>query len=202
MKAHWEKIYQTLSPTEVSWYQQRPELSLHLMSLTGVKCEDPIIDIGAGASVFVDHLLEAGFTHITVLDLSAMALQHSQTRLGHRAHQIQWIEADVTTFQSTQRYKFWHDRAVFHFLSDAHDRAHYVQVLKAALLPKSYVMISTFAVDGPKKCSGLDVVQYDAPRLCAQLGDEFELLEIQHERHVTPKQVEQKFTYFLFRKLN
>lgn len=198
MKSHWEKIYQTLLPTEVSWYQQRPELSLHLMNIAGITLEDPIIDIGAGTSVFVDHLLEAGFTQLTVLDLSATALQKSQIRLGDRAVQVQWIEADVTTFQPPQAYKFWHDRAVFHFLTETRDRAHYVQVLKAALLPKSYVMISTFAVDGPKKCSGLDVVQYDAPQLCAQLGDGFELLEIQHERHVTPKQVEQKFTYFLF----
>jgi SAM-dependent methyltransferase len=202
MKAHWEKIYQTLLPTEVSWYQERPDLSLRLLNMVGIKPQDPILDVGGGTSVLVDYLLDAGFTQLTVLDLSAAALQQTQARLGDKASQVQWIEADVTTFQPPQRYKLWHDRAVFHFLTAARDRANYVQVLKAALLPESYVIIATFAAAGPQKCSGLEVVRYDAPKIRAELGDEFELLEIQHESHVTPKQAEQKFTYFLFKYLS
>jgi len=201
MKAHWEKIYQTLLPTEVSWYQERPDLSLRLINIAGITSQDSILDVGGGTSVLVDYLLAAGFAQLTVLDLSAAALQQTKTLLGDKASQVQWIEADVTCFQPPQRYKFWHDRAVFHFLTEARDRANYVQVLKAALLPESYVIIATFAADGPQKCSGLEVVRYDAPKIRAELGDEFELLEIQHESHVTPKQVEQKFTYFLFKYL-
>jgi SAM-dependent methyltransferase len=199
-KAHWEKIYQSLLPTEVSWYQERPDLSLRLLNTVRIKPQDPILDVGGGTSVLVDYLLDAGFSQLSVLDLSAAALQQTKTRLGdNKASQVQWIEADVTRFQPQQRYKFWHDRAVFHFLTEARDRANYVQVLKVALLPESYVMIATFATDGPQKCSGLEVVRYDAPKIRAELGEEFELLEIQHESHVTPKQAEQKFTYFLFK---
>ncbi len=200
-KAHWEKIYQTLLPTEVSWYQERPDLSLRLLNTVGIRPQDPILDVGGGTSVLVNYLLEAGYTQLGVLDLSAAALQQTRARLGDKASQVQWIEADVTRFQPQQRYKFWHDRAVFHFLTEARDRANYVQVLKAALLPESYVIIATFAADGPQKCSGLKVSRYDAPKIRAELGDEFELLEMQHESHVTPKQVEQKFTYFLFKYL-
>ncbi|NJO16882.1 MAG: class I SAM-dependent methyltransferase [Thioploca sp.] len=201
MKAHWEKIYQTLLPTEVSWYQERPDLSLRLINIAGITSQDSILDVGGGTSMLVDYLLDAGLTQLTVLDLSAAAIQQTQARLGDKGSQVQWIEADVTTFQPPQRYKLWHDRAVFHFLTAARDRTNYVQVLKAALLPESYVIIATFAADGPQKCSGLEVVRYDAPKIRAELGNEFELLEIQHESHATPKQAEQKFTYFLFKYL-
>jgi len=199
MKTHWEKIYQTLLPTEVSWYQERPDRSLRLINTTGITPQDPLLDVGGGTSVLVDYLLDAGFSQLSVLDLSAVALQQTQTRLGDKARQVQWIEADVTHFQSPRRYKLWHDRAVFHFFTEARDRANYVEVLKAALLPESYVIIATFAIDGPQKCSGLEVVRYDAAKIGAELGNGFELLEMQHESHVTPKQAEQKFTYFLFK---
>jgi SAM-dependent methyltransferase len=191
-------MYQTKSSTEVSWYQRYPELSLQLIQKAGISSDDPIIEVGAGASTLVDCLLERGFHQLAVLDIAAAAMQHTQARLGDNAKKVQWIEADITQFQPPQQYQYWHDRAVFHFLTDAQNRKNYLQVLQTALRPKGYAMIATFAADGPEKCSGLNVVRYDTQRMGEALGNSLKLLEVHHESHVTPSGGEQKFIYFLF----
>ncbi len=199
LKSHWENIYQTKSPSEVSWYQTYPALSLQLIQKTGITSE-PLIDVGGGASILTDYLLEQGLRNLTVLDLSAAALQQIKDRLGDKAHQIHWIEADVTQFQPSQSYFCWHDRAVFHFLTNAEARRCYVDKVKSAISYNGYVIIATFAINGPKKCSGLEIVQYDDEKIRAEFGASFTLLEVQHETHLTPAGVEQNFSYFLLNK--
>jgi trans-aconitate methyltransferase len=146
----------------------------------------------------IDHLLEKGFKQLTVLDIATAAMQQTQARLGDQAKKVQWIEADVTHFQPPQQYQYWHDRAVFHFLTDEQDRKSYIQVLQSALRPEGYAMIATFAADGPEKCSGLNVMRYDSQRMSEALGNTLKLVEVHHESHVTPSGGEQKFIYFLF----
>lgn len=195
-KTHWEQVYTDKSPLQVSWYQREPAVSLQLARDTGLPLDAPIIDVGGGASVLVDNLLAAGFSRLAVLDISARALTHARERLGPKAQQVEWIEADVTAFVPSHRFALWHDRAVFHFLTDAADRRRYVETLLRALEPGGHVVIATFAIGGPTKCSGLDIVQYDAARLGEELGAEFALRGEVHEAHVTPGGKEQKFTYF------
>lgn len=195
-KAHWQQVYQQRTPQAVSWYQPVPRLSLELIERAGVALTDAIIDVGGGASRLVDHLLRLGYTNLTVLDLSGAALGHARDRLGEAADQVQWIESDVTTFAPPQRYQVWHDRAVFHFLTQAVDRERYLQTLRAALAPGAQVVMATFAVGGPLQCSGLDVVQYDEDKLMATVGNGFQLLETVSELHQTPWGGEQAFCYF------
>lgn len=195
---HWNRVYQTKLPENVSWYQQRPDMSLELIAESGVGKDAGIIDVGGGASVLVDHLLELGYTNLAVLDLSGAALSASRSRLGARAASVEWFEADVTSFEPPHRYALWHDRAVFHFLTDAGDRARYVATLSKALQPDGAVIIATFAPDGPPKCSGLDVVRYDEHSIVAELGAGFQLREVRRETHITPGKAEQRFNYFRF----
>ncbi|MEZ5672790.1 MAG: class I SAM-dependent methyltransferase [Thiotrichaceae bacterium] len=198
-KAHWETIYQTKLSTEVSWHQAYPELSLQLIQKAGILPDDPIIEVGAGTATLVDCLLEQGFNQLTVLDIASTALQQTQARLSNKAEKVHWIEADVTQFQPRQRYQYWQDRAVFHFLTEAADRQSYLQVLKSALNLDGYAMIATFAADGPEQCSGLNVVRYDEQGICAELGETFTLQQVCHETHITPSGNAQKFSYFLFK---
>ncbi|TAJ22574.1 MAG: methyltransferase domain-containing protein [Nitrospirae bacterium] len=195
---HWDQVYRTKGPQEVSWYQHRPDLSLALIAASGIGKDGGIVDVGGGASVLVDCLLEAGYGRLAVLDLSAAALAHARARLGAHAAGIEWFEADVTTFDPPHRFGLWHDRAVFHFLTEAEDRRKYVATLRRTLQPGGTVIIATFAQDGPPKCSGLDVVRYDEPSIIAELGAEFSLLEVRRETHMTPWESEQRFIYFRF----
>jgi 2-polyprenyl-3-methyl-5-hydroxy-6-metoxy-1,4-benzoquinol methylase len=199
-KSRWEQVYQTKSPTDVSWYQTHPALSLKLIASTGIGKGDGIIDVGGGASVLVDCLLDAGYQNVAVLDVSASAIQHAKARLGQRAAAVEWYEADITTFCSPRRFAVWHDRAVFHFLTDAVDRRNYVSILKEILVPNGHLIIATFALTGPLKCSGLDVKRYDAKLLQAEVSDEFALLETHEETHQTPWDTEQKFVYCRFQR--
>ena len=197
-KEHWNQVYQTKAPADVSWFQTRPGISLKLIEAAGISKNEGIIDVGGGASVLVDFLLDAGFGRLAVLDISAAALEHARQRLGSRASSVGWFEADVTTFNPPRRFGLWHDRAVFHFLTDQADRLKYAQALKETITPAGHVVIATFAMDGPVKCSGLDVSRHDARSICAELGAEFQLLEQVDEIHVTPWSSEQKFSYFRF----
>ena len=199
-KAHWERIYKDKLPTEVSWYQTEPELSLALIGRTRVGPTAPIIDVGGGASVLVDRLLAAGFENLAVLDISGSAIAHARARLGQLADRVEWYETDVTAFAPPHPFQLWHDRAVFHFLTDKEDRKRYVGTLKEALVPDGHAIIAAFAIGGPRKCSGLEIVQYDAARLSEELGGEFELLETVDEMHITPGHAEQKFSFFRFRR--
>jgi hypothetical protein len=197
---HWNRVYETKAPENVSWYQRRPDLSLALIAAAGIGKDAGIIDVGGGASVLVDHLLDQGYTNLAVLDIAGAALSVSRARLGTRVAAVEWFEADVTRFEPPHRYGLWHDRAVFHFLTDAEDRRGYGATLRKALQPAGAVVIATFALEGPPKCSGLDVVRYDELSIAAELGDEFELLESRRETHVTPRQAKQPFIYFRFRR--
>ena len=197
-KAHWDHAYETNPPNDVSWFQQEPTLSLRLIAQTGVKKAGGIIDVGGGASVLVDRLLAAGFENIAVLDISGAALKHARTRLGPRAEKVAWFEADITAFRTPRHFAVWHDRAVFHFLTDPSDRQKYVECLRQCLTPDSHVIIATFAADGPQKCSGLAVARYDAPTISAEMGTDFKLIEQVDETHVTPWNTQQTFSYFRF----
>lgn len=195
---HWNQVYQTKTPEDVSWFQPRPEVSLRLIAATGISKADGVIDVGGGASVLVDFLVTDGFKQLAVLDISAAALEHAKQRLGSRAVEVTWFEADVTQFNPPHRFGLWHDRAVFHFLTNEADRRKYVEALTRTLTPDGHVIIATFAKDGPLKCSGLDVCRYDAASICAELGPRFKLMEQMDETHITPWETQQKFSYFRF----
>jgi len=197
-KEHWNQVYQTKAPDDVSWFQTRPAISLQLVEASGVGKDEGVIDVGGGASVLVDFLLDAGFTKLAVLDIAAAALQHAKQRLVARAGSVEWFEADVTGFNPPHQFKLWHDRAVFHFLTEEADREKYVQTLQRTVTTDSHVIIATFASDGPLKCSGLDIARYDAPGICAELGSGFRFVEQVDETHVTPWSGEQEFSYFRF----
>lgn len=200
-KTHWENVYTNKTPTDVSWFQQEPAVSLELIASTGISCASKIIDVGAGASVLVDKLLDQGFGDLTVLDVSSKALDYAQKRLGNRAGTVKWIEADITEFESTEKYDLWHDRAVFHFLTDEDSRKKYVRNMSKAVNPGGHVIIAAFSIDGPLKCSGLDVERYSPAKMKDELGPSFELIKSTDESHLTPAGKEQKFTYCYFRKI-
>jgi ubiquinone/menaquinone biosynthesis C-methylase UbiE len=197
-KEHWESIYQTKGPSDVSWFQARPAVSLDLIQASGLGKEQTIVDIGGGASALVDRLLDAGFDHLAVLDISAAALAQARERLGTLAQKVEWFEADVTEFAPPHRFDLWHDRAVFHFLTEQRDRDKYVRILRRCLAPTGHVIIATFALKGPRRCSGLEVVRYDSELIQAELGDEFELVQEIDETHTTPWDTKQRFKYFQF----
>lgn len=199
---HWGQLYATTDPQVVSWYQAHPVRSLALISRTGLPRDAPILDVGGGASSLVDHLLNRGYTGVGVLDLAQPALEVAKARLGpERAAEVEWYVADVREFTSPHRWELWHDRAVFHFLTAARDRAAYRTSVLRNLSPTGHVVIATFALAGPERCSGLPVARYDAPSLAAELGAGFELLETETEHHRTPGGVVQPFTYCRFRRV-
>jgi len=197
-KAYWENIYQGKPASDVSWYQLEPQLSLSLIRSAGIASNDSIIDVGGGASVLVDELSKEGYTNLAVLDISENALLSAKNRLGDLSKSIEWFEADITQFVAPYPISLWHDRAVFHFLTEQSDRRNYVKALKYALMSGGHFIIAAFSIGGPEKCSGLDIVQYDAGQLIAELGEGFELLEERNETHMTPTNKEQRFTYFHF----
>jgi 2-polyprenyl-3-methyl-5-hydroxy-6-metoxy-1,4-benzoquinol methylase len=199
-REHWNRVYQTRAPDGVSWYQRRPDVSLELIAASSIAKDAGIIDVGGGASLLVDNLLNLGYSNVAVLDISGAALDTSRTRLGARAVAVEWFEADVIAFETPHRYALWHDRAAFHFLTDARDRKSYVATLRKTLKPGGTAIVATFALDGPAKCSGLDVVRYDEQSIAAELGAEFALREVRREAHVTPGKAEQRFAYFRFKR--
>ena len=200
-RTHWQKIYQDKSSLNASWYQKEPMFSLELIRSAKVATNNPIIDVGCGASVLVDHLIKESFTNLTVLDISANALASTKKRLGDSANNIDWFLDDITKFDAPKKFSLWHDRAVFHFLTDHSDRKNYVKVLKNSLRIEGHLIISTFAIGGPEKCSGLEIVQYDSEKIIAEFGEDFELIEERKEVHITPSNKEQKFIFFHFLKV-
>lgn len=201
-KAHWEKVYRTKQPTEVSWYQAEPTLSLKLLAEVNVGPDATILDVGGGDSMLVDALVTGGFSHVTVLDISGTAVSRAQARLGPRAQEVVWLEADVTrVFLPFNAYDVWHDRAVFHFLTDPEDRARYVATAATALRPGGALIVATFALDGPTRCSGLEVARYSPEGLVREFGHEFALRHSLTDVHRTPSGVEQRFTYALFHRV-
>jgi trans-aconitate methyltransferase len=200
-QAHWQKVYATKAETDVSWFQDTPAPSLELIAKVGATPASAIIDIGGGASRLVDHLLDRGFENVTVLDLSAAALDAAKTRLGDRSTKVHWIVADATAWAPSTTYDIWHDRAAFHFLTEAADRAAYLARLDQALKPGGHAIIATFAPDGPEKCSGLPVMRYDAESLGKALGPGFALIETLRHAHATPWGAAQAFQFSVFRRV-
>ncbi len=202
IKSHWDNVYDTKGERDVSWFEENPAISLDLIRKTGAPADAAIIDVGAGASHLVDALLDSGFSAVTVLDISDTALAASKARLGSRQASVQWVVADVTEWQPEQSYEVWHDRAVFHFLTEPQDRAAYVERVLKAVRPGGHVIIGTFAPDGPERCSGLPVVRYDSDSLGALLGPSFKLVESRRQDHETPWGAVQKFQFSRFRRIN
>jgi len=196
-KGHWEHVYEEREPDSVSWYQPVPAQSLSLIERAGLAAGAAVIDVGGGASTLVDHLLARGLKP-AVLDIAAGAIARARSRLGDRARAVEWFEADVREFAPPHRFALWHDRAVFHFLTDASDRARYLQTLDRALAADGQVVLATFALDGPERCSGLPVARYNAESLAAELAPELVLLESCAEHHVTPAGAAQSFVYGRF----
>ena len=195
-KTHWEHIYETKAPTQVSWYQEHARFSLECIRKTGIQKTDAIIDVGGGSSTLVDDLVAEGYQHISILDVSAAALQLARQRLGTHAVDVNWIEADITQADlPEQAYDLWHDRAVFHFLTQATDRQRYIDTVRHAVRVGGHIILATFAPDGPERCSGLDVVRYSPESLHKEFGGNFELVDSTRETHHTPFGTEQKFIY-------
>jgi len=201
-RQHWEQVYQNKTPESVSWFQPDPVLSRQLIEGTGIGKQDAIIDVGGGASRLVDCLLAAGYRDVSVLDIAPSALAHARQRLGDAAEAVTWIEADITRFVPPKRYALWHDRAVFHFLTEAQDRERYREVLLEGLAPEGHLIIAAFALDGPTRCSGLDIVRYDSAGLQSVLGPAFRLRDSVQEIHHTPSGGEQKFGYHWFQRIS
>jgi SAM-dependent methyltransferase len=200
-KKHWETIYQTKDVHTVSWFQPEARESLDLITRFAPERSSPIIDVGGGASVLVDDLLSAGYIDVTVFDLSETALDISRQRLGDAATGVKWIAADIRDAPLADRaYAVWHDRAVFHFLTAAVDRRAYVAQVQRAVRPGGYVLVATFAEDGPATCSGLPVVRYSAESLHSEFGPAFRVVTTAHEDHHTPAGREQSFLYCLCRR--
>jgi len=198
---HWSHIYETKAVDDVSWYQVRPETSLAYIQQTGIASNAAIIDVGSGASTLVDYLVDAHYTDITLLDLSAEALEIARKRVGDTEAHLHWLVGDITTVELPHNhYDVWHDRAVFHFLTDPELKKRYVEQVLQAVKPNGYVIIATFALDGPDKCSGLTVAQYDAQSLHRVFGNQFELIDSTKETHHTPWGSEQRFIYCYCRK--
>lgn len=197
---HWQRTYQAKAEQEVSWHQELPEPSLSLVSAVATSPTSAIIDIGGGASHLVDHLLQCGYTDLSVLDVSSAALAKAQARLGARATAVDWIAADITTWTPQRTYDVWHDRATFHFMVTEGDRAGYLDRLRQALAPGGHAIIATFAPDGPERCSGLPVTRYDPVSLASTLGREFTLINSEHRLHHTPWSAVQAFQFSVFRR--
>ncbi len=200
-KQHWETVYETKQSADVSWFQPLPTKSLELIEAAGAGLASAIIDIGGGDATLVDSLLNRGYQQITVLDVSGAALRRARTRLGSRAAAVTWVEADVTTaVLPAAAYDVWHDRAVFHFLTEADDRARYVALASESLRPDGTLIVGTFALDGPARCSGLDVVRYSAETLAHEFESAFTFQHGCGDVHATPWGVEQRFTFATLRR--
>jgi len=194
-KRHWEAVYKTKGAREVSWYQPEPEMSLALIEELGVARDAAIVDVGAGASNLAERLLARGFADITVLDVSARALELARVELGAKAASVRWLKRDVLSWSPQRRYDLWHDRAVFHFLVDPAQRERYSETLRSAIRPGGKVIIGAFAADGPTTCSGLPVARYDADRLASAFDEPFAGLATRREQHRTPANSTQPFTW-------
>jgi len=200
-KAHWDQVYSKKSPEELTWFQTRPEVSLALIGRTGLAREARIIDVGGGTSRLTAFLLETGYRDLSILDVSDRALELARGSLGSRGSEVEWYGEDLTEFEPPHRWDLWHDRAVFHFLTEESDRDAYRRVLAGAVEPGGHVLIATFSPEGPERCSGLEVVRYNPQSLQAELGPEYELRGSMAETHRTPTGGTQAFVYSWFQKV-
>ena len=196
-KTHWENIYTTKSLNEVSWYQPTPETSLDFIKKLNLNKDANIIDIGGGDSFLVDNLLALDYTNITVLDISEKAIERAKQRLGNNANKVKWIVSDIATFNPTEKYDLWHDRAAFHFLTNLKEINHYTKIITKSLSLNGYVILGTFSKNGPLKCSGIEISQYNTEDLITTFRD-LRLIESKAIEHLTPFDTSQNFTFACF----
>ena len=200
-RKHWQQIYQTKSSMEVSWYQEKPELSLQLID-TYSDLSEYIIDVGGGTSLLTYYLLNNGYQHLAVLDIAKEALENTKKQLADKASNIEWYEYDITEFQPPHHFDLWHDRALFHFLLRKEDRIKYIQVLNKTLKVGGHCIIASFALSGPSQCSGLDIVKYNTGIIVKEFGGNYELIDDFSETHITPKHNQQNFNYFILKRVS
>lgn len=200
-KSHWEKIYSTKTLEEVSWHQPVPTTSLQFFTENNIPLDAKIIDIGGGDSFLVDNLLELGYTNLSVSDISAAAIDRAKVRLGEKASKVTWIISDVTDFKPTESYDFWHDRAVFHFLTNESEIEQYRKLVADAVVSKGTLAIGTFSENGPLKCSGIEIKRYSENELIACFENDFEVVEHFQVDHETPFDTVQNFTFAKFRRI-
>ncbi|MBT3195199.1 MAG: methyltransferase domain-containing protein [Candidatus Ruthia sp.] len=198
--SHWDKVYQSKDHTQVSWHQNHATLSFDwILAYTDKNAN--IIDVGSGVSILADNLLDEGYTHLSLLELSLTAIQATKERLKSYSNRVNFYNENILDFETDTQYDLWHDRAVFHFLTDEKDQQTYLNKLNQYLKPQGYFLLATFAPTGPKQCSGLDIVQYDKDKIVPLLGDSFTLIKTTSETHPHPNGSTQDFNYFLFQKL-
>tara|TARA_Y100000310_G_scaffold78602_1_gene75257 strand:+ start:654 stop:1274 length:621 start_codon:yes stop_codon:yes gene_type:complete len=200
-KEHWENIYNTKNFNEVSWYQKNPKTSIDLILSVNPNKDFHIIDIGGGDSNLVDNLISLDFKNISVLDISLKALEKSKQRLGEKSKKVKWIESDLREFETDNRFDIWHDRAVFHFLTSEEDIDKYVELVTKFLKPNGYLIIATFSLKGPEKCSGLNVRRYSEDSIKKIFSKGFKHIKSAEEIHNTPFQTTQSFIYNIFKKI-
>ncbi|WP_278380722.1 class I SAM-dependent methyltransferase [Chryseobacterium arthrosphaerae] len=198
-KNHWENVYETKNPDQVSWTQAKPQTSLDFISSFGLGKEARIIDIGGGDSNLVDFLLQEGYENITVLDISSKALEKAKERLGDAAAKVKWIATDITAFEPAETYDIWHDRAAFHFLTNQEQVSKYMGIAEKSIT--GFMVLGTFSKNGPTKCSGLDIQQYDEESLSSEFESGFEKIQCLTENHTTPFGTVQNFVFCSFKKL-
>jgi 2-polyprenyl-3-methyl-5-hydroxy-6-metoxy-1,4-benzoquinol methylase len=200
-KEHWENVWTTKKSNEVSWYQEYPQTSINLILPTNPSNDAKIIDVGGGDSNLAETLLDLGFKNITVLDISANALERAKKRLGNKSSMVTWIESDILEFENDNRYDIWHDRALLHFLTSEENLKNYVKLVKQHVMQGGYLIISTFSTNGPIKCSGLDTRQYSKESIKELFSNEFEHVKSFEEEHMTPRGMGQIFTWNVFKKI-
>jgi SAM-dependent methyltransferase len=197
-KNHWETVYETKNPNEVSWTQEIPKTSLDFIKSFDLTKKSKIIDIGGGDSKLVDYLIEEGFENITVLDISAKAIEKAKKRLGTNAEKVNWIVSDITEFEPNETFEVWHDRATFHFLTSEEQIQKYMETARKSV--SGYLTVGTFSENGPKKCSGLDIKQYSEETLTAEMENGFEKIKCITEDHTTPFETKQNFIFCSFKR--
>jgi SAM-dependent methyltransferase len=198
-KEHWENIYSTKAMTEVSWFQEVPETSLELIKRVAKNKDASIIDIGGGDGFLVDELIQLGYNNITVLDISENAINRAKARIGKLAEKVKWIVSDITEFVPTEKYDVWHDRAVFHFITQGEDINSYKELVGSAI--SGYFILATFSDEGPNKCSGLEICKYSELDLQKQFEEAFNVVDSFKENHNTPFGTTQNFTFSVFQKI-
>ena len=197
-KKHWETVYETKNPDQVSWTQEIPKTSLKFIHSFGLKKTAKIIDIGGGESKFVDYLLDEGFENITVLDISSKSFEKAKKRLGEKANKVNWIVSDILEFKPNMTFDVWHDRATFHFLTTTDQVKKYMKTARKSV--SGFLTIGTFSQNGPKKCSGLDIKQYNEDELISELKDGFKKIKCVTEDHLTPFDTTQNFLFCSFKR--
>jgi 2-polyprenyl-3-methyl-5-hydroxy-6-metoxy-1,4-benzoquinol methylase len=197
-KTHWENVFESKAETEVSWYQKKPQTSIDFVAKFNLPKEAKIIDIGGGDSYFIDALLELGYTDLTLLDISAKAIEKLKNRLGEKSKNVTFIVSDVIDFEANGKFDFWHDRASFHFLTEENQIDNYAEIVSKSIKKEAKMVIVTFSEKGPKKCSGLDITQYNEEKMKVVFQENFQLIDCFTQDHKTPFDTIQNFIFCSF----